>query len=136
MCLYVCTTVSLIYKCTDMEVQIINRFYFNVEGINIAYNYKGKTTHLQLCPKATCQLLEDAGMIEGFDIDENGEPVILFTDDHVRTQYGFDRWNSFVCTFPLSYRMAVKLLEYREARKDHFEFQELISELLLPLQAA
>lgn len=113
-----------------------HRYTFNIKGLDITYTCKGETTHLQLCPKATCQLLEDAGLIEGFNIDQNGEPVILFTGDNVRAEYGFDSWSSFVCTFPLSYRMAVKLMEYRESRKAHLSFQATVNHLLSPLKAA
>ena len=117
-------------------IEILNRFYFNLEGFNIVYRYKGQTTHLQLCPKATCQLLQDAGLIEGFDIDENGEPVVLFTSNEYPQGYGFDRWNSFVCFFPISYRMAARLMEYREDRKASQQVQTTKANLLSPLQAA
>jgi hypothetical protein len=128
-----------ITKPTDMQgtkIEIIGRFTFNLHGLNITYKHKGETTHLSLCPGAICDLLTEAGLIEGFDLDQNGEPVILFTSDPVRSQYGFDRWNSFVCTFPISYRMAVKLLEYRESRKASRSFHSTIDYLLQPLKAA
>lgn len=115
----------------------INGYYrFNHQGLDITYTYKGQTTHLQLCPKATCQLLQDAGLIEGFNLDENSEPVILFTDNTYPAGYGFDRWNSFVCTFKISHRMAQKIMEFREDRKAHEGFQATVAYLLEPLQAA
>lgn len=118
------------------QLDILGRFTFDLQGFNATYTYKGETTTLSLCPGALCQLLEDTKLIEGFDLDANGDPVILFTDDHVMTTYGFDRWNSFVCTFPISYVMAVKLLEYREDCKASQRFQATIANLLSPLQAA
>lgn len=117
------------------ELIIIGRFTFNAFGFSATYSINGKRTTLTLCPKATCQLFEEAGLIEGFDLDENMEPVILFTQNDVRSTYGFDRWASFVCTFPVSYRMAVKLLEYREERKAHRAFQSAVDQLLSPLAA-
>lgn len=119
------------------QLEILGRFTFNLDGFNATYRYNGRTTTLTLCPGALCQLLEDTKLIEGFDLDANGEPVILFSEtDPVRAAYGFDRWASFVKTFPISYRMAVKLLEWREERREHREFQARIVTLLSPLQAA
>ncbi|HEV7333247.1 MAG TPA: hypothetical protein VGN63_19585 [Flavisolibacter sp.] len=122
------------YRTSPLEIK--GRFMFNIEGLNITYVYRRQTTHLQLCPKATCQLLKEAGLIEDFDIDSNGEPVILFSDYTMPPGYGFDRWNLFVCTFRLSHRMATKLMEYREDRLSSQDFQDQISHLLSPLQAA
>lgn len=118
------------------QLEILNHFTFNINGLDVTYRYESQTTHLQLCPRATCQLLEDAGLIEGFDLDENGEPVILFTSDSVRSQYGFDRWNSFVCTFKLSWLMVLRLMNFREDRKASRIFQATVKNLLSPLQTA
>jgi hypothetical protein len=117
------------------NIFIIGSYKFNLEGLEITYSNHGHTTHLTLCPKATCQLFQDAGLIEGFDIDQNGEPVILFTDSSFPAGYGFDYWNSFVCFFRLTYKMAVKLMEYWEDRKGSKTFQAAVSNLLRPLAA-
>jgi hypothetical protein len=118
------------------NLEILGRFTFNIAGLDITYSYKGQTTHLTLCPKATCDLLKETKLIEDFDIDSNGEPVILFSDNTYPPGYGFDRWNAFVCSFPISYRMAVKLMTFREDRMASRQFQATVINLLQPLQAA
>ena len=47
------------------EILILGRFTFNVHGLNVTYSHQGQITNLSLCSKATCQLLEDAKLIEG-----------------------------------------------------------------------
>ena len=115
---------------------IHDRFTFDVNGFSAKYTYNGQTTTLTLCPAAFCQLLQDAAQIEDFTLDQNGEPVILYTDNQFPEGYGFEHWCAFVRFFPVSYRMAVKLLQYREERKAHRSFQAKIVHLLSPLQAA
>src|SRR5689334_5916792 len=96
-------SISLSYQTTVMRnnsnIEILDHYSFNINGLDITYRHDNQTTHLSLCPKATCQLFQDAGLIEGFDFDENNEPVILFTDNTFPAGYGFDRWNSFVRVF-------------------------------------
>ena len=120
----------------NKQVFILGRFTFNLDGFSADYTYGFERKSLNLCPTSLCRLLTDAGLIEGFDMDANNEPVILFTHDQVRTDYGFDLWSSFVKTFPISYKMAVKLLEYWESRQEHQDYQAKIVSLLSPLQAA
>jgi hypothetical protein len=119
-----------------LNILLIGTFAFNLKGFDVIYSVKGVRTHLRLCPKATCELLQEAGLIEGFEIDKNGEPVILFTDNTLPAGYGFDQWASFVCFFKISRQMAVKLMEYREDRKKSRSFQTKVNYLLKPAQAA
>lgn len=117
------------------QLTIQGNYTFNLQGLNITYKVGAKTTQIVLCPKATCQLFQDAGLIEGFDIDQNGEPVILFTDNQFPAGYGFEYWSGFVVFFKLSRKMAAKLMEYREDRKASQTFQAIVNRLLQPLAA-
>ena len=132
--------ISLCHKPTCMyskpNILLIGAFTFNLKGFEATYSVNNVRTRLQLCPKATCQLLQEAGLIEGFDIDENGEPVILFTDNTYPEGYGFGRWASFVCFFKISYQMAIKLIEFKEDRRLHHLIQAKVISLLQPLHAA
>lgn len=118
------------------QLEILGRFAFNLDGFCATYAYKGVTTTLTLCPSALCDLLKETGLIEDFTLDSNSEPVILYTDNKFPPGYGFEYWSAFVKFFPISYKMAIKLLEYREERREHEEFQAKIITLLQPLQAA
>ena len=120
----------------NTQIEIIGRFSFDVNGLDITYRYKGQQKHVVLPPISLCLLLEETKCIEGFDLDENNEPVILFENDPVKTQYGFDRWNSFYRTFPISYKLAAKLMEWREERREHRRFQAKIVALCPSLEAA
>lgn len=120
----------------NQQLEILGRFTFNIEGFQATYAYRGKTITLSLCPAALCDLLKETKQIEDFTMDRNGEPVILFSDNSFPPGYGFEYWCAFVRFFPISYRMAVALLQYREDRKDHRRFQVVVNNLLSPLQAA
>lgn len=115
---------------------IHDRFIFDVNGFVAKYSYKGRTTTLTLCPAAFCDLLAEAKQIEDFTLDGNGEPVILYTCNIFPQGYGFEHWCAFVRFFPISYRMAVALLQYREDRNAHHRFQVVVNNLLSPLQVA
>jgi hypothetical protein len=119
-----------------MQTVSLNSFSFTLAGLQFNYLVNGKNTILSLDPKATCSLLQVAGMIEGFDTDSNGEPVILFTDHSYPEGYGFDQWCYFVKFFPISYRIAQTLVEYREENKAFRKAEAKIIYMLQPLQAA
>lgn len=116
-------------------LQILGRFTFDLQGFCATYAYKGETTSLTLCLAALCDLLKETKLIEDFTLDRNSEPVILYTDNKFPPGYGFEYWSAFVKFFPISYRMGVKLLEWREERRKHREFQAIIVSLLSPLAA-
>ena len=117
-------------------LEIIGRFTFDVNGFSATYQYRNERTTLTLCPAALCDLLKEAKQIEDFTLDNNGEPVIFYTDNQFPQGYGFEHWCAFVRFFPLSYRMAVKLIEYRLDREAHCAFQATVAHLLSPLNAA
>ena len=130
-CVYLCYT-----KPKDMLPLNIHHYTFNIHGLQIFYTYKGEDTELSLCPGAVCDLLKDTKLIEDFTMDSNGEPVILYTDNKFPPGYGFEYWSAFVVFFPIPYRMALKLMEYREDRLASEQVQATIIRLLEPLQAA
>lgn len=91
-------------KQTIMTQDIsINTYSFLIEGLTINYRFNGVSNLLKLDPCATCNLFEDMHIIEGFDLDNNGEPVILFTNQNAT---GFCFWAEFVKSYPFTQRHA------------------------------
>jgi len=120
-----------------MQHILINSYNFSIAGLTINYSISNKTTNLSLDPCATCDLFTQLGAIEGFDLDKNNEPVILFADtQHGRTVTGWDLWANFVKRFPLTERIVQIFMEHKEERKAHKRFQGKIKYLLLPLEGA
>lgn len=122
----------------ESNVFIHDRFTFDVNGFCATYSYKGQTTTLNLCHGALCELLKAAKQIEDFTIDQNGEPVVVWTDNRLPSPYsfGFEHFCDFVRTFPMTYKLAVKLLEFKVSRQEHLAFQAKVIDLLSPIQAA
>lgn len=114
----------------------LQKFTFNLNGFTASYSYKGENYTLTLDPAATCQLMQSAGLIEGFDINHaTGEPVILFTDNTYPEGYGFGEWASLVVFYHLSYRKAQMMLERKHEAKEFHNFNALCNYMLQPLQA-
>ncbi|RYZ83245.1 MAG: hypothetical protein EOP04_20350, partial [Proteobacteria bacterium] len=78
----------------------VSKYALTVEGLTIRYLFNSGCTILYFDPFATCGLLEELGLIEGFDTDGN-EPVVLFTHPNVKP-YGYQHWFEFVKHSPLS----------------------------------
>jgi len=86
---------------------------------------------LTLCPWNTCQALQDAGMIEGFELDSNGEPVILYTTKDTAAGYDGQRWCEFVKSFRLTNRYAEMIIEARDEREGFQEWYDRIDSLMV-----
>ena len=113
----------------------ISSFRFSVDGLRIQSTNGLTTSTLTLAPCATCDLLKDAGAIEDFTTDGNGEPVILYSDSSEPQGYGYEPWYRFVTTFAFTHRHAEILLEHKEQRKAFRRTQAIIVQLLSPLAA-
>ncbi len=94
----------------------------------------GKNT-LTLDPYAACQALQTAGMIEGFEMDANNEPVILYSDPMSALGYGHEHWCNFVKSFPFITRYAEMLLEAREEKESFDRFYDILDKLMTPFAA-
>jgi hypothetical protein len=110
-----------------MQTISLTSFAFSVEGFYLCYLYKHDTIRAFYDAKATAQLFQDAGFIEGFDLDKNGEPVILYTDETRPQGYNGAQWSDFLKTFPMQKRIAEMLAEYREERKHFKLLQNLVN---------
>jgi hypothetical protein len=120
-----------------LQTITVQSFSFSIEGLTVTFTKGISTSTLILCPAATCDLFAQLGAIEGFDLDKNNEPVILFTDNQYgRPATGWDVWANFVKRFPLTERMVQIFMEYKEERKAHKRFQGKIKYLLFPLEGA
>jgi hypothetical protein len=110
----------------------INSYKLSIDGLTITYTYKQESATLFFDPKATCELFEHVGMIEGFDIDKNGEPIIYYTERiWCRPATAFCLWFEFVKTFPFIQRHAEILVEHladaREFKKTYDKIDNLLS---------
>jgi hypothetical protein len=92
----------------------VNNSSLTVSGLQINYTVDGQTTNLRLCPFATCSLLEELAVIEGFDAS-GPEPVILFQTSF--TSYDGQQWNDFVKSFQFSPLFAEMVAGYNEGKK-------------------
>lgn len=119
-----------------MQKVSLNSFRFDLHGLQLDYDVDGEKSILIFDPCATCDLLKYNKLIEDFDIDKNGEPVILFTDRTYPEGYGFDQWISFVVFFPIKFRTAQLLLESWKDKQQFEKDEATIGELLSPLEAA
>jgi hypothetical protein len=120
-----------------MKQVIINNYAFSVNGFHLNYSTQQQSFDLTFDAKATANLLKQAGIIEDFDLDKNGEPVILYTDSmYGRPVSGFCLWCDYVKTFRFIGRHAEILAEHIEGRKSFMKTKAVISNLLQPLTAA
>jgi hypothetical protein len=113
----------------------VTNFTLTVDGLTLTYTFNGQTTTAKYDPSATCSLLKGAGFIEDFTTDNNGEPVILFSDNNHPVGYGFELWCHFVKSFFLNDRVAQMLAEWKERCKNVARFNGRINYLLYPLKA-
>ena len=115
----------------------VNSYSLSIDGLTIAYTSGSAKTYLFFDPKATCELFESRSMIEGFDIDKNGEPVIYYTETiYGRSATAFCFWCDFVRTFPFILRHAEILVEHlidtSEFKKTYAKINHLLSPLKKP----
>jgi hypothetical protein len=119
-----------------MTTPIIIKFSLDIKGLKISYFLNQQVYCLAYDPSSTCDLLESLEMIEGFETDSNGEPVILYTDKNEREGYGYEFWYQFIKSMPLSKRVAEIIIE---ASQDLIMFKKIsktIDWLLQPRKAA
>lgn len=109
-----------------------------ISGLAFSFTKDGNTSKVSYDPHATADLLQQVGLIEGFDTeDRTGEPVILYTDNRYgRPVPGYALWCDFVKGFPLCERHIQIVLEYREHRKQYNRAIGKINYLLHPAKKA
>ena len=103
-----------------MKKILINHFSLSLSGLTINYSTENSTNNLSLDPSATCDLLNQVGAIEGFDLDRNGEPIILYTaiqGRRITTGYSF--WVNFCITYPMTDALAQRLVNVLRGAKQH-----------------
>lgn len=118
----------------------VTKVTFNINGLSISYQissalrFEQKT--LTLCPVATVKAMEAARMIEGFEMDENNEPIILFSTKDTAAGYNGQHWCDFVKTFRMTNRYCEMLIEAREEKKSFKKQYNIINKLMAPFAAA
>lgn len=118
-----------------MTTILINSFSFTTEGLKINYTTEGQTTKLSFDAKASADLFQQFGVIEGWDIDRNGEPVILYTDNQEGIGYGFEMWCQFVSSFGFNEKYALLIVEMREDLRRNQERRAIVSRMYSKLEA-
>lgn len=114
----------------------VKAFSLTVEGFSFTYTLNGVQKSFSYDPLATCDLFQKVGLIECFDRDYNGEPVILYTDDQYgRPATGHCLWCDYVRTFGFIQRHAEIIAEYREDERRARKIEAQINYLLHPLKA-
>lgn len=116
-----------------MQTVYLKKYRFSLSGLQLIYTYKGENFNVSLDPLATCQLLQDMKQIEGFDIDRNGEPVILYSES--ATSYGYCFWFEFVKTYPLNFLMCRVMADHLEDCKGFVRNRAMIINMFSPLAA-
>jgi hypothetical protein len=116
--------------------QIIS-FCFAIDGFSITYSDSNREINsLSFDPLSTCNLFQHFSIIEGFDIDRNGEPVILYTDSYFHQPVtGWSFWCDFVKSYPFTGRHAELIAEAIEDHNYFRNFESIINTLLEPLEA-
>lgn len=97
-------------------------YFFTINGLTVE-NYS-------FCPKATCDLLQQMGLIEDFTTDRNGEPVILYADSKENQGFGYCLWHDFIKSFFINERVAEMVLEYKTSTELLAETVNTINYLL------
>lgn len=113
----------------------INSFSLTITGLQIHYTKDGVNFHNSYDPLATCNVLKDAGLIEDFTMDKNGEPVFLYSDSNEPQGYGYELWCYFIKSFPMGSEVAQMLIEFKEGREVYNTVMTQINYLLYPLKA-
>lgn len=109
----------------------------SVEGLSITYDAGICTNNVCLDPAASCDLLQQLGAIEAFELDQNREPVILFTDNQYgRIATGWDYWCNFHKSFPMTNRIGEMIIQHIQDTKQFNRLKGKIKYLLQPLNAA
>jgi hypothetical protein len=115
--------------------KVTNPSTLTIDGLTLIYSVNGQKITAKYDAPATCDLLKNAGLIEDFTTDSNGEPVVLFSDNNTPVGYGYELWCDFIKSFPFCDRVAEMLAEYRENYKAFARIIGKCNYLLHPLQA-
>jgi hypothetical protein len=89
----------------------VTDYSLTIEGMKLTMSAANETYVFTNCPKEACQVLKEAGLIEDFTIDKNGEPVILYTDKNEPKGYGYELWCHFVKSFPNVLRVGQMIID-------------------------
>jgi hypothetical protein len=112
---------------------IVEKFGLSIDGLTLAYSANNVKNIFQFDALSTCNLFQDLNIIEGFDTDKNGEPVILFTQSFGRTPTtGFCFWCDFIRSHPFCKRQAEIIGEQIESAKAKRKLIKRINSLLKP----
>lgn len=111
-------------------------FHLSTDGLTASYRYVEELNTFFFSPFQTCTLFKEAGLIEGFEEDEQtGDPVILYSDSSNSQGYNGCFWSDFVRSFPLTEQICFALIQYKVDRGESKAVQNLINSLLSPLAA-
>lgn len=118
----------------------VTKVNFDINGLSVSYQKSSalrfEQHSLTLCPVATCKALKAARMIEGFEMDNNNEPVILFSTKDTAAGYNGQHWCDFVKSFRMTNRYAEMIIEAREEKKAFRKQYNIINKLMAPFAAA
>jgi hypothetical protein len=107
----------------------------SLDGFTLSYTKNSIYYCASYDPCAFCNLLKEAGQIEEFAQDENGEPVVLFSAPEHPLGYTYAVWTEVAHYFPMCDKMAFGLLQFKIERENHQRFQATVNNLLSPLAA-
>lgn len=118
----------------------VTKVNFNISGLSISYQKSSALRldqhSLTLDPYATCKALKLARMIEGFTMDKNNEPVILYTDKESVQGYNGQTWCEFVKSFRMTNRYAEMIIEARDEKKSFRKQYNILNKLMAPFSVA
>lgn len=107
----------------------------SLDGFTFSYTKNGVYFSASYDPCAFCNFLKEAGQIEEFAQDENGEPVILLSAPEHPLGYSYSQWFEVARSYPLCDKLAFSLLQFKIERESHQQFQATVNSLLSPLAA-
>lgn len=110
-------------------------YALSIDGLQVSYQSCLDRYTLSFDPLATCELFKSVSLIEDFDRDSNGEPVILFTDTNESQGYGFELWHRFVQSFPFTEQMAALIADGHYQESSHRKLIDKVNALLTPIDS-
>lgn len=114
----------------------VTHYSLTIEGMQLGLTAAGEKYQFTNCPKESCQVLKEAGLIEDFTIDKNGEPVILYADKNKPQGYGYELWCHFVKSFPNVLRVGQMIIEALQDSAVTKRNTMIINRMLSPLKHA
>lgn len=115
-------------------ITVLN-YSFSLYGLSINYQYKGASNTIFFDPCAACEVFSKLRIIDDFQLDSNGEPVIIWEDrQYGCPAMGWCQWYQFAATFKVIQRHAEIIAEARENEKSFRKSEAIINRLLSPLK--